>query len=114
MTIERSPGLQSLKDEVTTLHKGVPYYSQSLDTLDKNGNIDTYWFRRACGVVCVKMALDYLVPDKAKKSVVELAEEGRFAGGILHLGGVTTTSYLFSRSMVLKLFVKKIWSIKRA
>lgn len=83
--IERSKGLETLQDEVTTLHKGVPYYSQSLNALDKEGNIDKFWFRRACGITCAKMVIDYFDPSHSK-SVVELAEEGQLAGGYSQSG----------------------------
>lgn len=83
--LEKTPGLQKLSDEVTTKHEGVPYYSQSLDVLDSRGNIDKFWSRRACGIACAKMILDYFnVEDK--KSLVELAEEGREKGGYSQSG----------------------------
>ncbi len=85
MTIERSPGLKTLDDEVTTLHQGVPYYSQSLDILDEQGNIDKFWFRRSCGIACTKMVLDYFTGTK-QKSLLELAEEGRERGGYSQSG----------------------------
>lgn len=83
--LERSKGLETLDDKVTTIHQGVPYYSQSLNVLDKEGNIDKFWFRRACGIACAKMALDYFDATQ-QKSVVELAEEGRAQGGYSQSG----------------------------
>lgn len=83
--IEKSPGLQELHDEVTTKHIDVPYYSQSLDVLDKEGNVDKFWFRRACGIACAKMALDYFKTGD-KKTIIELAEEGRERGGYSQSG----------------------------
>jgi hypothetical protein len=83
--LERSPGLKTLEDEVTTKITGVPYYSQSLDVTDKEGNIDKFWFRRACGITCAKAVLDYFGVGN-KQSVVDLAEEGRDKGGYTQSG----------------------------
>ena len=74
-----------IKDYAISKQEGVPYYSQSLDVLDKEGNIDKYWFRRACGIACAKMILDYFRPEESK-SLLDLANEGRDKGGYSQAG----------------------------
>lgn len=83
--LEKSPGLKNLDDEVTTMHKDVPYISQSLDATGPDGHIDSYWFRRACGISCAKMALDYFNINN-KKPLIKLAEEGKDKGGYSSAG----------------------------
>jgi Peptidase_C39 like family len=39
---------------ITTMKLSVPYYSQHLDVTDP------YWQDRSCGIVCLKMALEYV------------------------------------------------------
>lgn len=48
----------------------IPYYSQ-------NDATEPYWKERACGIVCVKMVLDFCVPGRTP-SIDRLIEEGRF------------------------------------
>ncbi|MFA6338817.1 MAG: C39 family peptidase [Candidatus Paceibacterota bacterium] len=51
-----------------------PYYSQLLDVKDKE------WQSRSCGIVCLKMAFDFLSPNSTP-SVDELIKEGLYIGG---------------------------------
>ena len=83
--LEYSPQAKTMEDKSTTKHEGVPYYSQSLDCLDKDGNIDKFWFRRSCGMACVKMALDYFT-EGGNKTLVEMADEGKNKGGYSESG----------------------------
>ena len=78
--LEFSPQAKTMEDKTITQHKGVPYYSQSLDCLDKEGNIDKFWFRRSCGMSCVKMTLDYF-KEGTNKTLVEMCDEGKNKGG---------------------------------
>jgi len=48
----------------------IPYYSQ-------NDATEPYWKERACGIVCVKMVLDFCVPGRTP-AINRLIEEGRF------------------------------------
>ncbi|MCG2695160.1 C39 family peptidase [Candidatus Parcubacteria bacterium] len=61
----------------------VPYYSQYEDVKDE------YWKPRACGVVCLKMVLDYIKPDKilVNDFVLLANEKGAYGeSGWIHQG----------------------------
>lgn len=52
----------------------VPYYSQFLDVND-----NPYWMPRACGMVCLKMILDY--HGRKTPPLLEMCEKGKRDGG---------------------------------
>ena len=61
----------------------IPYYSQHEDVKDE------YWKPRACGVVCLKMVLDFLKPDEISvNDFVLLANDKKAYGehGWVHQG----------------------------
>lgn len=68
------------------LIKNVPYYSQRLDVcvIDKNNKIykniiDGYWFKRSCGIVSLKMVMDYygkFLAGYKREPVMKLIWEG--------------------------------------
>ena len=60
----------TISDIFTQMKLNVPYYSQHTDVKDE------FWQKRACGIVCLKMVLDFygvrtLEPDDFIKSAVE-------------------------------------------
>lgn len=88
---------------INILIKRVPYYSQYLDVnvIDKKGRIyknivDGYWFKRACGILSLKMVMDYwgrFLVNYKKKPIMSLIWTGlsknafsELAGGWYHRG----------------------------
>lgn len=59
----------------------VPYYSQQKDVEDER------WKRRACGIVCLKMVMEYF-GDRERKapSLNKLIKENEFIGGFTEFG----------------------------
>lgn len=72
--------IATIENTITTKIANVPYYSQSLNCLKEDGEIDRFWFRRVCGLTCAKMAIDCLA-NTPEKSIVEMAEEGKEKNG---------------------------------
>jgi len=52
----------------------INFYSQHSE------DIDTDWRHRSCGIVCIKMVLDYLGLGK-EEAVMDLIKEGKYIGG---------------------------------
>ena len=59
---------------------GVPYYSQYLDVGDPQ------WKARSCGIVCLKMVMDYYKP--LKESLIDLINEGVAKEGYCQYGWI--------------------------
>ena len=58
----------------------IPYYSQYLDVDDPQ------WKARSCGIVCLKMVMDYYKPDNRK--IIDLVNEGVAKGGYCQYGWI--------------------------
>ena len=72
----------------------VPYYSQHLDVKD------VYWQWRACGMACLKMAMDYY--KKGAESLANLIKEGADAGGYCEAGWIHESLLSLARERGLK------------
>lgn len=89
--------MSNLKNEKLILD--VPYYSQHLDVPDK------YWQWRACGITCLKMAMDYY--KKRDESLMELIKEGVEKGGYCEAGWVHEALLSLARDRRFEAFRKE-------
>jgi hypothetical protein len=82
----------------------VPYYSQRLDVEEE------YWQERSCGILCLKMAMDFLGRGRdnyQEKSIKELVKMGVERGGFGPSGWVHDVLVLIARDFWLCAFRKE-------
>lgn len=88
----------------------VPYYSQFLDIEDR------YWMPRACGIVALKMVLDFYLPAQTGKKnippIMELVDTCSKAGGYGKSGWFHDALVSLARSFGLEAYRKEKMDIE--